>query len=188
MENGKKIREETAIVLDFLPHGYPFDKTPSHRKTPVAQALGTDHFTLLELAPKEGVFLQPHEKVYIGEGKREKVHHIMGRLPPKKLTAAARQELEFVVADIIKENEKRFVEFFNKAQPLTMRMHQLELLPGLGKKHMWEIVDKREETPFTSFEDLRERVRLMPEPVKAISKRIISEVLGEEKHRIFTDA
>lgn len=52
---------------------------------------------------------------------------------------------------------------------------------------MWEIVEKREEKPFESFKDLRERVKLMPEPVKAITKRIISEVLGEEKHSLFAD-
>jgi len=135
MESGRpKIREETAIVLDFLPHGYPFDKTPSHRKTPIVQAIGTRQFTLLELAPKEDVFVQPHEEVYIGEGKRDKIHHIIGRLQISRLSTAARKELEFIVTDLVKKNEKDFVEFFNTAQPLTMRMHQLELIPGLGKK------------------------------------------------------
>ena len=77
MENERSVREEKAIVLDFLPHGYPFDKTPSHKKTAIAQALGSNRFSLLELAPRDGVFLQPHEVVYIGEGKRDKVHHIV---------------------------------------------------------------------------------------------------------------
>ena len=61
-------KEEVAIVLDFLPNGYPFDKRPSHRKTAIAQALGKEHFVLLELVPKKDVFLQPYEEVYIGEG------------------------------------------------------------------------------------------------------------------------
>ena len=63
----KDIREETVIVLDFLPNGYPFDSTPMHQKTPIAQALGKDHFILLELVPKKGIFLQPYEEVYVGE-------------------------------------------------------------------------------------------------------------------------
>ena len=132
----KPVHEDYAIVLDFLPNGYPFDKRPSHRKTPIIQALGKEHFTLLELAPKEGVFLQPYEEVYLGEGKRDKVHHILGKLEVGKLTMTAKSEIEFVVAEYVKKNEQRFVAFFNTAQPLTMRMHQLELLPGLGKKHM----------------------------------------------------
>ena len=183
----QRVREEYAIVLDFLPHGYPFDSKPSHRKTPIIQAMGKEHFVLLELAPKREIFLQPMQEVYIGEGKRDQVHHILGRLDPGKLTATARDSLDLVLKDIVLKNEKRFVEFFNKSQPLTTRMHQLELLPGLGKKHMWEILEKREQ-PFVSFADIKARVKLMPDPEKIVIKRIMLEITGSEKHRIFVDA
>jgi len=179
-------KEETVVVLDFLPNGYAFDKRPSHKKTPIIQALGTKHFSLLELVPKKGVFVQPYEEVYIGEGKREKIHHIVGKLVLDRLTETAKSELEFVVKDLIKKNEKEFVDFFNTAQSLSMRMHQIELLPGVGKKHMWEIIEARKEKPFDSFKDIKKRVKLMPDPEKSIIKRIIQEILGKEKHRIFT--
>jgi len=65
-------------------------------------------------------------------------------------------------------------------------MHQLELLPGLGKKHMWEILEAREEKPFESFEDIKKRIKLMPDPKRIIIKRILQELEGNEKHRIFT--
>jgi putative nucleotide binding protein len=182
------VREEIAVVLDFLSNGYPFDTRPSHKKTPIVQAIGKEHFVLLELVPKKDVFLQPLQEVYIGEGKRDQIHHIIGKLPLEKLTATAKSELDFVIKDIIHKNEKRFVEFFNKSQPLTTRMHQLELLPGLGKKHMWEIIERRDEKPFESFKDIKDRVKLMPDPEKAIMKRIIAELAGNEKHRIFVDA
>ena len=182
-----RVREESAVVLDFLPHGYPFDTRPSHKKTPIVQVIGKQHFALLELVPKKDVFLQPLQEVYIGEGKRDQIHHIVGKLPLDKLTATAKNELDFVIKDIIHKSEARFVEFFNKAQPLTTRMHQLELLPGLGKKHMWEILEKREEKPFSGFADIKARVKLMPDPEKAILKRIMAELSGEEKHRMFVD-
>ncbi len=187
-EARKSVKEENAMVLDFLPNGYPFDQRPSHRKTAIVQALGQKHFTVLELVPKKGIFVQPYEEVYIGEGKREKIHHILGRLPIERLTATAKTELEFIIKDLVKKNEKRFVEFFNNAQPLTTRMHQLELLPGLGKKHMWEILEARKEKPFESFADLKKRVKLMPDPEKAVIKRILKEIQGKEKHRIFAEA
>ncbi len=186
-ESQRQMKEEYAIVLDFLPHGYPFDNSPNHRKLSIVQALGKNRFVLLELVPKKDVFLQPLEEVYIGEAKREKIHHIMGKLPVEKLTATAKNELDFVIKDLIIKNEKHFVEFFNKAQPLTTRMHQLELIPGLGKKHMWEIIEKRQEKPFESFQDIKNRVKLMPDPEKAIVKRIIEELLGSEKHKLFVD-
>ena len=178
-------KEEYAIILDFLPNGYPFDPRPSFKKTPVAQAIGKTYFSLLELVPKKDVFLQPHEEVYIGEGKREKIHHIIGKITSEKLTATASAELKHIVEESVSKNEKKFVEFFNEAQPLTTRMHQLELLPGLGKKHMWAILEERKDRPFESFDDLKKRVKLMPDPKTAVIKRILEEQAGKEKHCIF---
>ncbi len=184
----RKAKEETVIVLDLLPNGYPLDPRPSHRKTPIVQAIGKEHFVLLELVPKKEVLnMQPGEEVYIGEGKRDKIHHILGKLPMSKLTATAKSELEFIIKDIVEKNEKKIIDFFNKAQPLSTRMHQLELLPGLGKKHMWEILEEREKKAFESFNDMKERVKLMPDPEKAIIRRIMLELQGDEKHRLFVD-
>ena len=186
-EKTDRVKEENAIVLDFLPNGYPFDDRPMYMKTPIAQAMGKEHFVLLELAPKKEIHLQPYEEVYIGDGKRDKIHHIIGKLPVSKLTATAKSEMEFVIKDIIQKNEKRFVDFFNRAQPLSTRMHQLELLPGVGKKHMWQIIESRNEKEFDSFNDLKGRVKLMPDPEKAVIKRIQMELEGTEKHKLFVD-
>ena len=186
MEENNQTKEEQAIVLDYLQHGYPFDKRPSHQKTPIAQALGKTFFTLLELVPKREVFLQPYEEVYIGEGKRDKIHHIKGRLPFDRLTATARSELKHVIEELVEKNQTQFITFFNNARPLTTRMHQLELIPGLGKKHMWEILEQRKEKLFESFADIKSRIRLMPDPKTAIIKRILLELEGNEKHKLFT--
>ena len=56
------------------------------------------------------------------------------------------------------ENEKEFVDFFNKAEAINKRIHQIELLPGLGKKHTMEIIKQRKEKEFESFQDIKERV------------------------------
>jgi putative nucleotide binding protein len=181
------VREEHAVVLDFLPHGYPFDRRPSHRKTAVVQAIGKNRFTLLELVPKKGVVLTIMKEVYIGQGERSEIEHIQGRIPMNKLTGTAKQELEFVVKDMVHKNQEPFIKFFNKAQPLSTRMHQLELLPGLGKKHMWEIIKAREEKDFESFADIKTRVKLIPDPEKVIVKRVVSELEGSEKYHIFVD-
>jgi len=183
----KRIKEEYAVILDFLPNGYSYDTRPSHKKTPIAQAIGKTHFVLLELVPKKEIFLQPYDEIYIGEGKRDKIHHIVGRLTQNKLSPTAKSELEFVVTDVVKKNEKTFIEFFNTAQPLTMRMHQIELLPGIGKKHMWMIIEERKDKPFESFEDLKSRVKLISDPCKAVVKRILAELSGTEKHLLFVD-
>lgn len=178
-------REEEAIVLDFLPNGYSNDTRPSHMKTAIAQAIGKNNLSLLELIPKKDIFLQPYEEVYVGDQKRDKIHHVAGKIPMSKLTMTAKGELEHVLKVIIKNREEEFVKFFNNSQPLSTRMHSLELLPGLGKKHMWEIVEERRGDPFTSFENLKKRVHLIPDPEKLILKRILKELDGDEKHKLF---
>ncbi len=183
----ERTKEEYAIVLDFLPNGYLNDPRPMFKKTPIVQAIGNKHFTLLELVPKKEIFVQPSDIVYIGEKERDKIHHINGRLPLNKLTPTAKSEIEPIVKKIVHENQARFVEFFNKAQPLSTRMHSLELLPGLGKKHMWEILEERRGEPFKDFDDLKNRVKLMPDPEKIIIKRILKELEKEEKYYIFLE-
>ena len=85
----KMEKEENAIILDYLPYGYPLEK----KMMPIAQAIGSKNFTLLELVPRRGVKLEVNEVVYIGEGKREKIYYILGRLPANKLTETAKQQL-----------------------------------------------------------------------------------------------
>lgn len=181
------VKEERAVILDFLPNGYPFDRRPIHKKTAIAQAIGKNRFTLLELVPKKGVVLKLMQEVSIGPDKREEINHVQGKLPLHKLTGTAKQELEFVVQEIVHTQQAPFIQFFNKAQPLSTRMHQLELLPGLGKKHMWEIIQAREEKAFESFADIKSRVKLLPDPEKIIVKRILSELEGLEKYNLFVD-
>ncbi|MBI2667198.1 DUF655 domain-containing protein [Candidatus Woesearchaeota archaeon] len=179
-------KEEYAIILDYLPNGYPMDTRPSHRKTPIAQAIGKVYFVLLELVPKKGISLQPNEEVYLGEGKRDKIHHILGRIDLDKLTQTARTEIEFILDKLVDNSEKRFVDFFSTSGPINARRHYLELVPGIGKKHMWEILEARKEKPFESFEDIRQRVKLLPDPKQAVIKRILMEINNEDKHKIFT--
>ncbi|MBW3012352.1 DUF655 domain-containing protein [Candidatus Woesearchaeota archaeon] len=182
METGK---EEYAYILDFLPNGYPFDRRPGHKRSAVAQALGKEHFTLLELVPKKDIFLQPYEEVYIGDEKREKIHHISGSLPFEKLTVSAANELKYVVKQIVETTPEKYVKFYNEAGPLSTRMHMLELIPGIGKKHMWELLEERQVKPFASFDDIKKRVKLMPDPENGIIRRILLELEGKEKRRIF---
>ncbi len=179
------MKEEYAIILDFLPNGYPMDRRPMHLKTAIAQGIGKNSLVLLELVPKKDCFLQPHEEVYIGEGKRDKIHHIVGRISPSRLTETAKSELNYIIEELVKKDETRFIDFFNKAGPINTRIHQLELLPGIGKKHMISIIEAREQKPFESFADIKIRVSLLPDPEKAVVRRILLELEGNEKRYLF---
>ena len=50
---------------------------------------------------------------------------------------------------------------------------------------MWQVIDERERKPFENFEDLQKRTQI-PDPVKLITKRILEELAGGSKYRLFT--
>ncbi|HIH16815.1 MAG TPA: DUF655 domain-containing protein [Candidatus Diapherotrites archaeon] len=173
--------EERAIVLDYLPRG----KSTGYKTEPLAQLLGTSYFTLLEVVPKADLKIQ--EEVYVGKDERDKIDYIKRRVPFKELTNTAQMELEKAVEKLVKGDEAKYVAFFNQSRPITIKRHQLELLPGLGKKHLFCILEEREKTPFASFEDLVKRVHLMPDPVKLIIKRVVDELEREDvRHYLFS--
>ena len=101
------------------------------------------------------------------------------------MSETAKKFLQDYIEKQINLDEKKFVEFFNNAQPINTRLHQIELLPGFGKKHMAAILESREQKPFESFEDLKKRISNLPDPKSAIVKRILEELKGEERHYLF---
>jgi len=109
-------------------------------------------------------------------------------IPLDKLTQTAKGEVEFVIKELVQKNEKRFIKFFNAAAPINMRRHQLELLPGIGKKHMWQIIEERKNDLFKSFSDIKTRVKLLPDPEKVVIKRILMELNNEDKYKLFVDS
>jgi len=175
--------EEYAYVLDYLPEGYLDISSGRRSGKPVAQVLGEKAFTLLEVTPKGDLML--YERVFIGKGNRDKILLINKKIAYSDLTDTAKAELPYVVEEIVKNHEERFVQFFNVAPPITNRLHSLELLPGIGKKHMWEIIEERQREPFKSFEDLRKRVKGLPDPVKMIAKRIVDELQDKDRYKLF---
>lgn len=189
MERGipARLYEEYAYVLDYLQFGRPGTDKPRHLALPTVQVIGETYFTLLETEIRSGAQVNLHERVYIGKDRREKINRIIGRIGYNDLTANAKAELLPVLEDLIAHQEERFVSFFNNSQAITPRMHALELLPGIGKKSMWQIINAREKKPFSSFRDIQERTSL-GDPIKVLAKRILDELTGGEKYRIFSRA
>lgn len=174
-------KDEYVRVLDFLEHGRSGGKSE-----PTAQGIGTKNFNLLEVVMREDERPKGGEELYIGEGERDKVKYIKGRLSYDDLTGNARSELKYVLQAMIKEQEDRFVEFFNEATPVTPRRHAFELLPGVGSKHMQKLLDEREKEEFESFADIKERVSSIPDPEKLVVQRITNELKGDAKRKLFT--
>jgi len=173
-------KDEYGIVLDFMPYGKPGDI----KREPLAQIIGDKYFNLLEVVIKQDQKVEIKERVYIGDKERDKVKYIRGRIKYDKLTSLAKTTLEEILDELIEKNEQRFVKLFNIAGPITNRLHSLELLPGVGKKHLWQIIEERKKKPFESFEDIKSRIPLLPDPKKMIAKRLMEELQGVDRYRI----
>jgi len=184
MESTKKY-EDYAYVLDYLPRGRVGSERAPFKTEPIIQLIGEAYLTLLEASVRVDSSFELHERVYVGKDRsRDKITHVIGRVHYDDLTSAARSELPLILENIVTSHEERFIGFFNVARAITPRMHALELLPGIGKKYMWKILEEREKKPFASFKDLQERTNI-PDPVKKVVKRIQEELSGESKYKMF---
>ncbi len=175
--------EETGLVLDYLPTG----RSDDIRREPVAYIIGEKFFTLLEAVIKKNIEIHAGSRVYIGRdlAMRKEVERIKGRITSAELTTSGRNELKNVIQQIVLAREQEFVDFFNKCGPITIRQHQLELLPGIGKKHLEEILDQREKKKFESFKDISERISHLQNPAEIVSQRVIEELAGS-RYYMFT--
>ena len=174
--------EEYAFVLDFNSRGK--SSTVRGRDGIIVTAIGEDRLTILEVLGVPNSTFEIGEKIYIGKEGRTKVLSVLGKLDYEKISSAAQSELEPIVETIVTVNESKFIEYLNKAQPLTPRIHALELIPGIGKTYMKLMLEEREKKNFESYQDLQERVGLK-EPVKHISERIMDEITGQSRMNLF---
>jgi putative nucleotide binding protein len=179
--------EEYVYILDYLPEGRV--DVPPHRRYPVVYGIGEDQFTILELVPKERTVLSIGDRIYVGKDarKRDKIKKIKGRISYNDLTGTAHAEMPYVIHDIVKNRQDFFIKFFNNAPAISTRFHVLELLPGLGKKMMHDILEERRKQPFTSYENMTDRIDFLRAPDKLVAKRIELELTDpDQKYHLFT--
>jgi len=174
--------EEYAYVLDFTQRGK--STTVRGREGIIIQAIGEERLTLLELLGFQNMNFDVGERVYIGREGRDKVMSVLGRLEYNLISQSAKNDLTNIVEKIVTANEKRFIDYINTAQPITPRIHALELIPGIGKTYMMTIIKERDKKKFESFTDVQNRVGLR-DPAKLIAKRIIDEIAGDARMNLF---
>ncbi|HMD14363.1 MAG TPA: DUF655 domain-containing protein [Bacteroidota bacterium] len=174
--------EEFAYSLDFIPRGKSY--IIKEREGPLVQAVGEERLTLLEILANSDSDFEVGEKIAIGKENRTKIVSVLGKLNYDELTSEARNELQSVLERMISGNEAKYIVYFNELQPLTPRLHALELIPGIGKTFMKQIVMERERKPFDSFSDMERRVGIR-DPGKLLAKRIVEELSGGSRITIF---
>jgi len=125
------------------------------------------------------VVMQKGEMVYIGKGS-PKIKRVSARLVYDELVDDAKYELENTIKMLVKENEKKFVDFFNSAGPISPRVHAIEMLPRIGKKTVEKILNERAIKAFESYEDIKKRVGI-PNLEEILFERLKVEITSKEK-------
>src|SRR3989304_3955375 len=153
----EKRYEEHAYVLDFLPHGRPGFQ-PGGRAGYRAGAL-------IQCVGEEFFTLL---EALVKEG--------LALKPGDKVYVgkASRDEVTYIIGRV------GFEELTGAA-----KSELPSVITRIGKKYMWQVINERERKPFETFEDLQKRTDL-PNPAKLITKRVMEELEGDSKYRLFT--
>ena len=185
-DGDSEVATRYAVVLDYLPHGRPDDSRPQYQKEAIAYAVAEDSFELLELTLADEADIGVVDRVVIGPDPDDEIIESVSSITFDGLSRSAVSELEYAVDAIIEADEQRFVDVYNDAQPISLRLHQLNLLPGIGKKLRNKILDERKRGPFESFEEISERVGGLHRPKEVIAERILEELRDDDlKYKIF---
>jgi len=177
---------ERAVVLDHLPYGRPDDDRPQHQKPEIAYAVGEQQFDLFELTLVDGADVSIGDRIVVAPDADRDLVERYRTIDHDDLSRGAEQELEYVIEEIVDRHPQRFLDYFNEAQPLTLRLHQLNVLPGIGEKLRNDILDSRKrQGRFESFEALEERISGLHDAKGTVVDRVIEELTEDVKYRAF---
>ncbi|MFX1487819.1 MAG: DUF655 domain-containing protein [Promethearchaeota archaeon] len=180
----KKFRE--VVILDLLIHGHLEEDRPSWAKTPIAQVLTFPDFVLYEVKINKNSDIKVQEqKTYEEFQQEDKLRDVLKKIDYDELTSTSKALIQPILEKEVLKYEEEFINFFNSSTSITPRMHALKLLPGVGQKHMWEILDARERQKFGTFQDIADRTSIS-HPAKLIAQRIIKELSRDVKYYLFS--
>jgi len=183
----KENREYYGIILYFDRRSISFKRRGNIirlRNSLIGEVLGEEYLKFLKVQLNHDIVVNPMERVCLDGPYRRKVARVIGLVRYQDLSPKSREVLEDAIEKVVRINELKWVDFFNKSGLFTHKVHVLELLPGITKKKVDVIVDEREAQPFASFKDIRERTGI--DPVKSIKEKILEEITGDAKYYILT--
>jgi putative nucleotide binding protein len=79
-----------------------------------------------------------------------------------------------VIKDILTENPKPSLTFYNRAGPVSLKFHAFQLLPGIGVKKAKKMMQSRTSMGWFSFEEVDEACEI--DSLQLISERLVEEL------------
>jgi len=120
----------------------------------------------------------PSQRLYIGTdaAQREQVTGILGMARRDRMSNMAKMDMPLVVQMFVEEHAQYFVdEFYNKAGPISLKVHGFELLPDVGKKKAGQMVAARNSVGvFASLEELNTSCNI--DAAELLARRFVQEL------------
>ncbi len=171
-----------SFVIDFYPHG----KSLSHRRSedynPLVVVVTAEEFQFYDAILTVGSEFSVDEDLLLSPRNRHIIR--LNQIRYSQLSSSALTNLPAAIKKIVITYESRYVTFFNQAHPLTSQMHQLQLLPGIGQKRLWSILEARKTNLFSSFSDFSKRTNIS-DPISIFTNRILLELEDSPKYLLF---
>ena len=92
----------------------------------------------------------------------------------KDLSGSSQQELISAISDSIISDPERHLSFYNSAGPMSLKFHAFQLLPGIGNSKAIQMVQKRGQLGWSTFEEVDEACGI--ESVRLLSERYLKEM------------
>jgi putative nucleotide binding protein len=172
-----------AFVLDYYPQGKSLSQKNSQSFNPLIVVITSNKFQFFDVILNKGRKIEVGELIDVSQKGLER--SVMKEIGYNELSDSAVDFLPEAIKKIVKKSESRFVNFLNSAQPVTTQMHRLQLLPGIGNKRLWQILEARKKTKFLDFNDFTVRTGIS-DPLGLFVNRILQEIKGTERYHIFT--
>ena len=177
--DGPAVATRHAIVIDMTP------QTTSEQPLE-GTVLSEADFRLYETTFIDGTDVSIGDRLVLAPTEEREEIDAFREVGFSDLSNTARNELEYAIEAIMDADPQRFLAVYNDAGPISLRLHQLNLLPGIGQKLRDAILDARKRGPFDSFEGVADRVDGLHRPREIIAERILEELEDESvKYRLF---
>jgi len=141
----------------------------------VIHCISENHLYLLKARAKPGCgILPPGQKLALPEDESSEIAMILSRGRYRELSTSAQLSLVDVVKQILSDNPKPSLTFYNRSGNVSLKFHAFQLLPGIGPQKAKKMMQSRTSMGWFSFEEVDEACDI--DSLQLIAERLVEEL------------
>jgi predicted nucleic acid-binding OB-fold protein len=141
----------------------------------VIHCISENHLYLLKARAKPGCGnLATGQKLALPEDESSEIAMILSRGRYRELSTSAQLSLVDVVKQILSDNPKPSLTFYNRSGNVSLKFHAFQLLPGVGPQKAKKMMQSRTSMGWFSFEEVDEACDI--DSLQLIAERLVEEL------------